>query len=142
MPATGQQELITVLPAVVKAPFTLLKVEQEPVVAHAVEFGQACLGKAPEALDAVDVVFAPGKLVGFVVDAAVGKAAQDQPVVGAPAAGVNVALGKNVALDDGQQFALRAVLDHADKDLAKRACASPRPGSCRPRLPRTRRGPK
>lgn len=42
------------------------------------------------------------------------EAGRDQAIVGTPAVGEHVALGKDVAADDGQQLFFRAVLDHRD----------------------------
>ena len=68
----------------IEAPLTLLEVDEEAIPAHAVEFGQPGFGKAPKAYDAVDVVFAPGKLVGLMVDAVVAKASGDQHIASQP----------------------------------------------------------
>ena len=42
----------------VPTPFGFFEVEQEEFFPHAPQFGEAKLGEAPEALDAVDVVLA------------------------------------------------------------------------------------
>ena len=60
----------------IPTPFGFFEVKQEELLAHAPQFGEAELGKAPEALDAVDVVPATGELVFVVEDAVMFVAAQ------------------------------------------------------------------
>jgi hypothetical protein len=64
--------------------------EREGAFAHTLKFRQAVLGKAPDALDAVDVIRTNSKSVVSVMDAKVSCVAQiNQIVVTAPAIGVN-----------------------------------------------------
>ncbi len=63
--------------------------KQEKLLSHTTQFGEAKLGKTPEAFDAVDVVLAPGELVFVVEDAMVLVAAQEQAVVAEPPVGVD-----------------------------------------------------
>ena len=102
----------------VPTPFGFFKVKQEKLLAHTPQFGEAELGKAPEALDAVDVVLAPGKLVFVVENAVVFVAAQKQPVVAEPAVGVHGGHGKHLALDDRLQRCTGTVYNDAREDLA------------------------
>ena len=113
----GQQYTIAVFFAMVKAPLTFFEVDEEAVPAHAVELGKPSFGKAPEALDAVNVVFASGELVDLMVEAVVAKARGDQAIVGQPAVGVHVALAQHVAIDNGLQLLARAILDDRDEHL-------------------------
>ena len=64
--------------------------ERKGAFAHAVKLRQAVLGKAPKALDAVDVIRPNGKFVIPVMDAKVSCVTQiNQAIVAAPAIGVN-----------------------------------------------------
>ena len=57
---------------------------------NAVELRQTTFGEAPETFDAIDVVFAHGKLMGFVIHAEMFLIAHvDQPVVAGPAVGMD-----------------------------------------------------
>ena len=89
--------------------------DKEPVPADALELGEARLGEAPEALDAVDMVPAPGELVLVVEDAVVPVAVADQPVVGLPPVGVDVALTRDPAPQDRHELLFRAVPHDAEE---------------------------
>ena len=57
---------------------------------NGVELRQTAFGEAPKALDAIDVVLAHGKLMGFVIHAEMFLIAHiDQPVIAGPAVGVD-----------------------------------------------------
>src|SRR5690606_18693727 len=119
---------VEVITAMVEAELGLLQVQVEGVPGHAVELGQAVLGVAPEALDAVDVAASAGELVLAVVDAEVfGVADVDQAVVAGPAVGVDDALEADAAADRlpqrlflhvGDDLGVDAVapLEHAEDD--------------------------
>ena len=122
------------------------KPEAPRVLGHAVKVGQAVRGVAPEALDAVDVRPAGGELVIAMMDPQVlGVAHVDQAVVAGPAVAVDDRVQANPATN---RFLQRLFL-HIRHDLRINPIASfehlehdrlaPAP---RPRLPRTRRGPK
>lgn len=69
---------------------------------HAVELLKPALGKAPEALDAVDVALAVGELVRAMVDPEVFRLADiHQAVVAAPAIRVDDRIGRDSAADNG-----------------------------------------
>jgi len=102
----------------IPTPFRFLEVEEKVLGTDAAQFGEAQLGKAPEALDAIDVVFSAGELVLVMVDAVMLVAAQDEAVIGLPAVGINGGLGKHLALDDRHQGLLGAVLDDLGENLA------------------------
>ncbi len=101
----------------VEAPLTFLEVEEEAIRTDAAQLEEAELGEAPEAFDAVDVVFTPGKFVAMVMDAVVVVAAEDEAIVGTPAIGEDVTTLQDSALDDGQKLSGRAVFDHTDIDV-------------------------
>ena len=61
----------------IPTPFRFLEVEKEVLGTNAAQFCEAEFGKAPEALDAIDVIFSAGELVSVMVDAVVLVAAQD-----------------------------------------------------------------
>ena len=90
----------------------------EGVPGEALELCQPDLCQAPEALDAVDVDGAVGELVPGVFDAEVTVAEIDQPVVAAPAIGVDDGAGVHPAADDALQGRPRAVRDDLGVDLA------------------------
>ena len=76
--------------AVIEAKFCFFQMERKGAFAHAVKLRQAVLGKAPKALDAVDVIRPNGKFVLPVMDAKVSRIAEiNQAVVTALAIGVN-----------------------------------------------------
>jgi hypothetical protein len=62
---------VKVIAAMVPAPLGFFKMEKEEFGAHATQLSEAELGKAPEALNAIDVVFAARKFVLMMVDAPV-----------------------------------------------------------------------
>ena len=102
----------------VPTPFRFLEVKEKVVGTDAAQFGEPKFGKAPEALDAIDVVFSAGELILVMVDTVMLVTAQDEAVIGLPAVGVNGGLGKHLALDDRHQCGLGAVLDDLREDLA------------------------
>jgi len=102
----------------IETPFTFFEVKKEEFLADSAQFSKAKLRIAPKALNAIDVVLAPGKLVFVMVDASVFVAAKKQTVVAEPAIGVNRCLGKHLAFDNRLQLCSGAVFDHAGEDLA------------------------
>src|SRR5260221_10975534 len=101
--------------AMVPTPLTFFEVNKEFIFANAVKFKEAMLSEAPKGFDAVDMILAPGKFVLVVMDAVMAKSTGHQAIVGFPAVGVNIALGKDVSSEDGHQLLLGAVLDDADE---------------------------
>ena len=71
----------------VPTPFGFFEVEEKVLGTDAAQFGEAQPGEAPEALDAIDVIFAARELVLMMVDAAMLVATQDEAVIGLPAIG-------------------------------------------------------
>ena len=112
----GKDELIEVVDAMIPAPLTFFEVDEEHVFSDAAKLGHSEFSKAPEGFNAVDMVLPPGKFVFMVMNAMVSKTAGHQAIVGFPAVGINVALGKDVSLENGHQFSPGAVLDYADED--------------------------
>ena len=102
----------------VPTPFGFFEVEEKILGTDAAQFGQTQFGKAPEALDPIDVIFAARELVLVMVDAVMLVAIQHEAVVGLPAVGINGGRGKHLALDDRHQGLLGAVLDDLGEDLA------------------------
>ena len=100
----------------VPKPFRFLEVEEKVLGTDAAQFGETQFGKAPEALNAIDVIFAAGELVLVMVDAVMLIAAQDETVIGLPAVGINGGFGKHLTLDDRHQCLLGAVLDDLGED--------------------------
>lgn len=114
--------MVQVLAPVVEAELALFEVEEEGVGVDSAEACQACLGVAPEAFDAVDVVAACGsaaELASRVIDAQVLLVAQvHQAVVALEPVGVDHRSQIDFAADRGQNRVLRAVLDDLGIDLA------------------------
>ena len=102
----------------VPTPFRFLEVEEKVFGTDAAQLGETQFGKAPEALNAIDVIFSAGELVLVMVDAVLLVATQDEAVIGLPAVGINGGLGKHLALDDRHQGLLGAVFDDFGEDLA------------------------
>ena len=103
--------------AVIEAPLGFLEVEDEEFGADAAELGEAQLGEAPEAFDAVDVVLSARELVLVMMDAVVLVAAQHQAVVGLPAVGINGGFRKHLSLYNRHQCLLGAVVHDLREDL-------------------------
>ena len=93
----------------VPTPCGFFEVEEKVVGPDAAQFGEAQLGEAPEALDAIDVIPAARELVLMMVDAVMLVATQNQAVIRLPAVGINGGLGKHLAPDDRHQGLLGAV---------------------------------
>ena len=102
----------------VPTPFGFFEVEEKVLGTDAAQFGEAQRGEAPEALDAIDVIFSAGELILVMVNAVVLVAAQDEAVIGLPAVGINGGFGKHLTLDDRHQRLLGAVLDDLGENLA------------------------
>jgi hypothetical protein len=115
----GQERRVEVTPAEVEPVLRLLQVEVERVLRHPVELGQPPLGVPPEALDAVDVTVPAGELVPPVVDPEMPLVADvGQPVVPAPAVGVDRHLRPDLAADHGPERGFGAVGDDLGVDPA------------------------
>ena len=82
--------------------FRFLEVEEKVLGTDAAQFGETQFGKAPEALDAVDVIFAASELVLVMVDAVMFVTAQDEAVIGLPTVGINAGLGMSLSRFRGQ----------------------------------------
>ena len=86
----------------IEAKFGLFQVEQKGVLGHALELLEAGLGKASERRDAVDVGRTLDEFVLAVADAKVAVEAHvHQPIIAAPAAGVDHRGGVNFVAYDG-----------------------------------------
>src|SRR5271169_3233036 len=92
--------------------------EMEGMFGHAFELGEADLGEAPEAFDAVDVYGAVGELVVSVVDAQVAIAEINQAVVATPAIGVDDGRDINPPPDNALQSGSGAVWHDLGVDLS------------------------
>jgi hypothetical protein len=130
----------------IEAKFGLFQVQQKGVLGHALELLEAGFGEALEGLDAVDVRGPLHECVLAVADAKMAVEAHvHQPVVAAPAVGIDHGRDVNFTTYNGLQGLFRAVGDDFRVDLpaafeqTKDNGFAARP---RPRLPRTRRGPK
>ncbi len=74
----------------VESKLSFLEMQIEGSFGQAVELGHTSLCIAPEALDAIDVTFATGELVGTMIDSKMlVKADIDQPIVTRPAIRMN-----------------------------------------------------
>lgn len=103
----------------VEPELALLEVKRERALVDAIELGQATLGKAPEALDAVDVIVAEREAVFAVSDAKVlGVTDGNQAIVGAQAVGMDDAAQAYLAANDRLQSGFRAVGHDLGIDLA------------------------
>ena len=102
----------------VPTPFGFFEVEEKVVGTDATQLEEAKFAVAPEALDAIDVIFAARELVLMMVDAVMLVATQNEAVIGLPTVGVNGGFGEHLALDERHQGGLGAVLDDLGEDLA------------------------
>ncbi len=94
----------------IEAKFGLFQMQQKGVPGHALELLEAGFGEAPEGLDAVDMRSAAHEFVLAVADAEVAVEAHvHQPVVAAPAVGVDHRGHVDFAAYDGLQGLFRAV---------------------------------
>jgi len=75
-------------------------VEKEEFGANSAQLDKAKLCVAPKALDAVDVVLAPGKFVFVVMNAMVFVATQKQAIIAKPPIGVDGCFGEHLAFDN------------------------------------------
>jgi hypothetical protein len=73
----------------IPTPFRFFEVKKKKCLADPALCDEAKFDVAPEALDAVDVIFAAGKLVFVMVNASMFITAQEKAVVPEPAIGVN-----------------------------------------------------
>lgn len=88
----------------VEAKLAFLEVQIEGGFGQAVELGQAPLGEAPEAFDAIDVVVALGEVIAAVADAPMlGITQVDQSVVAGQTVGEDFALQANMSTNQGLQ---------------------------------------
>ena len=87
----------------VVSPFGFLEVQVEGVSGQALELCQPDLCQPPEAFDAVDVDSLFGELVVGMINTEVTMAEIDQPVIAAPAIGVDDGIGIHPAADDALQ---------------------------------------
>ena len=69
----------------VPTPFGFFEVEEKVMGTDAAQFGEAQFGKAPEALDAIDVFFAARELILMMVDAVVLVVPKNEAVIRLPA---------------------------------------------------------
>ena len=95
----------------VSTPVQFLKVEEKVVGTDSTQFSEAQFGEAPEAFDAIDVIFAARELILMMMNAVMLVATQDEAVIGLKAVGINGGLGKHLPLDDRHQCLLGAVFD-------------------------------
>ena len=117
-----EKEEVKIIGTMVPTPFGCLEVEEEVFGPDAAQFG-----KAPEALNAIDMIFAAGELVLRMVDAVMLGAAQDEAVTGLPAVGVDDDSADLAALAAGslQSFAdQRAAHAFADGPAQQAAAAA------------------
>ena len=117
MSEIGEQKWVEIRASMIETPFTFFEVEEEAIWADAAQFEEAEFGETPEALDAIDMVLAPGEFVFVVMDAVMLVALQDQPVIGPPAVSVDVAAFQDFSFDDRQKLSGRAVFHDADVDV-------------------------
>ena len=105
-----EQLFVKVIVPIVEAPFAFLEVKVKRMIWHTVELLQSSFGKAPKALNPVDMTAARCKLIGAVIDAKVfGIADINQAVIAAPSVAVNRHFGCDTAPDDGLQRGFAAV---------------------------------
>ena len=114
--------MVEVLASVIESKLALLEVQIERTWVHASEPAHACLGVAPEAFDAVDVIAANGattELVASMIDAQVLLVAHvHQAVVALEAVGVDDRAEIHFASHRGQNHTLFTTLDDLGVDLA------------------------
>jgi len=93
--------------------FALFQMQIEGVLGNTVELCEPPFGKTPEGFDPVDMMLSPGELVVTVVDSEVlVKTDVHQPIVAAPAVGVDDAVDVGFAPDDGLQCGFGGVGDN------------------------------
>jgi len=86
----------------IKAPLALFQVQVKSCRWHAVGLLQAPLGKAPEALDAVDVALAVSKLVSTMIDPVMFRIPDiDEAVIAAPPVTVNDGVCRDATANNG-----------------------------------------
>jgi len=104
----------------VEAKFTFFEMEVEVLAPNAATFGQARLGRAPKAFDAIDVDAAAADEDALAMfDAKVFAVAEvDQAVVAEPAVGVDNALEGNAAANNAPQCGLFRIGDDLRVDAA------------------------
>ena len=102
----------------IPAPLRFFKVKKEELRAHAAQLNEAELGVAPKALDAVDVVFAAGKLVFVVMNAPVFVTAQEQAIVAEPTVGIDGRPGKHLSPNNRLQLCPGATFYHPGEDFS------------------------
>ncbi len=102
----------------VKVELGFFQVQVEGLRGHHVEPGQAAFCVAPERLDAVDVIFAPGELVVAMIDPEMLVVADvDQAVVAAAAVGMDNDSRVDLAPYHRLQRGFRAVGNDSDVDF-------------------------
>jgi len=98
--------------SMVEPELALFQMQAEGMFGNAVELRQPAFGKAPERLNAIDVMLSSGEFVVAVADPEMlVKADVHQPVVAASAVGVDDAVDVCLAPDNGLQRGLRSVGD-------------------------------
>lgn len=124
--------------------------EVKSMTGNTVELLESSFGKAPKALDAVDMMMTTNKFIAAMLDAKVlGITDIHQAVIATPAVAVDGDFGSHTAPNDGLQRGFGAVRHNLGVDLAaslpllfKRPKTGVLPAAPRLRLPLTRRAPK
>ena len=105
--------------SMIETEFGFFDVEVEEPAGESPVLCQACLGVAPEGLDAVDVVGASGELVLAVVDSEVAFVADvDEPVIALPTVSMNNTLISHSALDNRFQSFSGAIFENIGVNFA------------------------
>jgi len=105
--------------SMIEPELALFQMQVEGLFGDAVELRQSAFGKAPKGFNAVDMMPSPDELVVAVIDPEMFvKTNVYQPVVAAPAIGVDDAVDVGLAPDDGLQRGLGGVGDNFGVDAA------------------------
>jgi hypothetical protein len=103
----------------VEAPFAFFQVQVKRLRRDPVELLQAMVSKAPEALDAIDMVCAPRELVLPMIDSVMLRVADiDQAVIAAPPIAMNHCLRRDATANNGLKRGFRAIGHDLRIDLA------------------------
>jgi hypothetical protein len=133
----------------VKTEFGLLEVQRKGLRWDAFELGQTEFGIGPEGLDSIDMAVTSGEFIFSMMDSKVlGVSDIHQALIASPTVTVDDAIDRDMAPNNLLQRGFSGIRDNLRIDPAiafvrlkipKTMVFDPAP---RPRLPRTRRGPK
>ncbi len=98
--------MVQIITTVIEAKFALFQVMKKLVGTKAVELLHTTFGKGPEALDAIDMIRADGKLIIAVTNTKMPcKTDIDKAVIAAPPVGMDDDIKSDIAANNGLQRA-------------------------------------